>query len=65
MVNQTLVGFKKAETIRSSEAFANGGGLYRVTVTDPPGAAPEPAVVTLLEMSLLTLCGVRLRRRSA
>ena len=41
------------------------GGLYTVTVTDPPGAAPEPASVTLLGMGLLTLCGVCLRRRSA
>jgi hypothetical protein len=42
----------------------SGGGVYTVTVTDPPGAAPEPASVTLLGMGLLTLCGVRLRRRS-
>jgi hypothetical protein len=42
-----------------------GGGLYTVTVTDPPGAVPEPASVTLLGMGLLILCGVRLRRRSA
>jgi hypothetical protein len=43
----------------------SGGGLYTVTVTDPPGAAPEPAAVTLLGMGLLTLFGVRVRRRSA
>jgi hypothetical protein len=43
----------------------SGGGLYTVTVTDPPGAAPEPASLTLFGMGLLTLCGVRLRRRSA
>jgi len=43
----------------------SGGGLYTVTVTDPPGAAPEPAGVTLLGMGLLTLFGVRVRRRSA
>jgi hypothetical protein len=39
-------------------------GLYTVIATDPP-AAPEPASVTLLGMSILTLCGLRLRRRSA
>jgi hypothetical protein len=33
------------------------GGLYTVTATDPPGAAPEPASVTLLEMGLLTGIG--------
>jgi hypothetical protein len=43
----------------------SGGGLYTLTVTDPPGAAPEPAAVTLLGMGLLTLFFVRLRRRSA
>jgi hypothetical protein len=41
------------------------GGLYTVTVTDPPGAAPEPASIALLGMGLLALCGVRRRRRSA
>lgn len=52
-------------TFYARGALAGSRGLYTVTVTDPPGAAPEPAAVTLLGMGLLTLCGVRLRRRSA
>ena len=51
-------------TFYARGALAGSRGLYTVTVTDPPGAAPEPASVTLLGMGLLTLCGVRLRRRS-
>jgi len=52
-------------TFHARGALAGSRGLYTVTVTDPPGAAPEPASVTLLGMGLLTLCGVGRRRRSA